>query len=134
MVGPGHYPMIHDFMIWPITFLGSGPILLSFEKNLNLIKIFILQQSMNSTKQKVHVGSQYTKTCLKQPLKKDETKILITNGSLMQVERIGAFCYTFDLHLAIIGLLYFSGFMLGPIMSENDPPFFAPWVTSAHQS
>ena len=24
--------------------------------------------------------------------------------------------------------------MLGPIISENDPPFFAPWVTSAHQS
>ena len=24
--------------------------------------------------------------------------------------------------------------MLGPIVSENDPPFFAPWVTSAHQS
>ena len=24
--------------------------------------------------------------------------------------------------------------MLGPIISENDPPFFAPWVTLAHQS
>ena len=24
--------------------------------------------------------------------------------------------------------------MLGPIMSENDPPIFAPRVTSAHQS
>ena len=24
--------------------------------------------------------------------------------------------------------------MLGPIISENDPPFFAPWVTSAHKS
>ena len=24
--------------------------------------------------------------------------------------------------------------MLGPIISENDPPFFAPWVTSPHQS
>ena len=23
--------------------------------------------------------------------------------------------------------------MLRPIISENDPPFFAPWVTSAHQ-
>ena len=24
--------------------------------------------------------------------------------------------------------------MLGPIISENEPPFFAPWVTLAHQS
>ena len=24
--------------------------------------------------------------------------------------------------------------MLVPVISENDPPFFAPWVTSAHQS
>ena len=24
--------------------------------------------------------------------------------------------------------------MLGPIISENDPPFFSPWVTSANQS
>ena len=23
--------------------------------------------------------------------------------------------------------------MLGPSISENDPPFFASWVTSAHQ-
>ena len=43
---------------------------------------------MNSTKQKVHVGCQYIKTCLKQPFKKDKTKILITNVSLMKVERI----------------------------------------------
>ena len=32
-------------------------------------------ESKNSRKQKVHVGSQYSKTCLKQPLKKDQTKI-----------------------------------------------------------
>ena len=48
----------------------------------------------------------YSKTCLKRPLK---TKVLKTNGSLMKVESIaecslGAFCNTFDLHLAIIGL------------------------------
>ena len=43
---------------------------------------------MNSTKQKVHVGSQYSKTCPRQPLKKDKAKILITNYSLMKVERI----------------------------------------------
>ena len=39
----------------------------------------------------------------------DKTKILMTNGSLMKVEvlqnaPIGAFCNTFDLHLAIIRL------------------------------
>ena len=45
-------------------------------------------ESTNSTKQKVHIGSQNSKTCLKQPLKKDKTKILITNGSLMKVESI----------------------------------------------
>ena len=45
-------------------------------------------ESTNSTKQKVHVGCQYSKACLKQPLKKDKTKTLITNGSLMKVEGI----------------------------------------------
>ena len=39
----------------------------------------------------------------------DKTKILMTNGSLMKVEvlqsaPLGAFCNTFDLHSAIIGL------------------------------
>ena len=39
----------------------------------------------------------------------DETKVLKTDGSLMKVESIaecplGAFCNTFDLHYAIIGL------------------------------
>ena len=37
----------------------------------------------------------------------DKTKVLMTNGSLMKVESIaeyslGAFCNTFDLHLATI--------------------------------
>ena len=36
-------------------------------------------ESRNSTKQKVHVGSQYNKTCLKQPLKKDKTKNIFNN-------------------------------------------------------
>ena len=45
-------------------------------------------ESRNSTKQKVHVGCQYSKACLEQPLKKDKPKILITNDSLMKVERI----------------------------------------------
>ena len=45
-------------------------------------------ESMNTTKQKIHVGSQYSKACLKQPLKKDKTIILIINGSLMKVETV----------------------------------------------
>ena len=41
----------------------------------------------------------------------DKTKVLQTNGSLMQVKSIaecslGAFCNTFDLHKTIIGLEY----------------------------
>ena len=65
----------------------------------------------NSTKQKVHVGCQYSKTCLKQPLKKDKTKILITNGSLMKVKSITE-CSPWSIlqyfwpALAIIGILF----------------------------
>ena len=51
----------------------------------------------------------YSKTCVKWPLKNKQTKILMTNGSLMKVKSIadcspwstlqrGAFCNTFDLH------------------------------------
>ena len=52
----------------------------------------------------------YSKSCLKGLLKnRPQTKVLTTYGSLMKVERIakcslGAFCNTFDLHIAIIGL------------------------------
>ena len=60
----------------------------------------------------------YSKTCLKQPLKIDKTKILMTNGSLMKVESIadGAFCNTFDLHYENISLknnfvFFLSGFL-----------------------
>ena len=51
----------------------------------------------------------YSKTCLKRPLKTDNTKILMTNGSLMKVESIAecspwSILQYFDLHKAIIGL------------------------------
>ena len=78
--GPGS--LSHD----PITFQGSGPsgpILFNCEK-ISLSN----SESTSSTKQKVHVGSQYSKTFLKQPLKKIKTNILITNGSLMKLESI----------------------------------------------
>ena len=35
----------------------------------------------------------YSKLCLKPPLKKDKTKIVMTNGSLMNVERIAECTY-----------------------------------------
>ena len=37
---------------------------------------------------------EYSKTCLQI----DKTKVLKTDGSLMQVESIAAFCNAFDLH------------------------------------
>ena len=48
--------------------------------------------------------TQYSKPCFKRPLKnRKKTKVLKTDGSLMQVESIagcslGAFCNTFDVH------------------------------------
>ena len=82
--------MSHDFKIWPITFQGSGPcgpILFSCEKSQFYEKKYSsYSESTNSAKQKVHVSSQYSKTCLKQPLKKDKTNLLITNGTLMKVK------------------------------------------------
>ena len=51
----------------------------------------------------------YSNTCVKRPLKIDITKILMTNGSLMQVKSIAecspwSILHTFDLHYVIIGL------------------------------
>ena len=75
--GPGS--LSHYFKIWPITFQGSGPsgpILFSCEKShFNKKKYSSNSESTNATKQKVHVGSQYSKICLKQPLERDKTKI-----------------------------------------------------------
>ena len=49
----------------------------------------------------------YSKTCLKRPLKKDKTKVLKTNGSLMKVKSIaecslGAFRITFKFHAHVL--------------------------------
>ena len=84
----------HNFKIRPITFQGSGPsgpILFSCEKSHFIKKYSSYSESTNSTKQKVHIGNQYSKTCLKQPLKKDKTEILLTNVSLIKVERIAEY-------------------------------------------
>ena len=89
MVGPGHCPMISKYGPSLSKAVGSvDPSFLvvktsDFNKNYSSYR-----ESMNSTKQKVHVGSQHSKIYLKQPLKKDKTKILMTFGSLMKVEKI----------------------------------------------
>ena len=73
----------HDFKIWSITFQGSGPsgpFFLVVKKSHFNKKYSSYSESTNSTKQKVHVGSQYSKTCPKQ--------IIIRNGGLMKVKRI----------------------------------------------
>ena len=56
---------------------------------------------------KLNENTNYSKTCLKRLLKIDKTKVLKTNGSLMNVESMAecskrAFCNTFDLHSAIL--------------------------------
>ena len=87
--GPGS--LSHDFKIWPITSKAVGPVdpfflvvkISHFNK-----KYSTCSKSINSTKQKVHVGCHYSKTFLKQPLKKDKSKILIANGSVMKVKSI----------------------------------------------
>ena len=71
--GPGS--LSHDFKIWPITFQGSGPsgpILFSCEKNLNLIKNIHLTASLRTPQN----SCQFSKTGLKQPLKKRQNKDL----------------------------------------------------------
>ena len=66
-------PLSPDFIIWPITFKGSepsGPIIFSCEKS-----HFKKNIHFTASQQKVHVGCQYSKTCLKQPLKKDKRSL-----------------------------------------------------------
>ena len=90
MVGSGHCPMISKY--GPSLSKAVGPVdpsLLVVKKSHFNKKYSSYSASTNSAKQKVYVGSQSSKTCLKQPLKKDKTKTLkITNGRLMKVESI----------------------------------------------
>ena len=86
MVGSGHCPMISKY--GPSLSKAVGPVDPSFfscEKS-HFNKSY--SESTNIIKQKVHVDSQYSKTCLKKTLKIDKTKILMTNGSLMKVKSI----------------------------------------------
>ena len=88
MVGPGYCPMISKYGLSLSKAVGPvDPPILVVNKS-HFKKYASYSESTNSTKQNVHEGSKYSKTCPKQPLKKDKIKILITNGSLMKVERI----------------------------------------------
>ena len=77
MVGLGHCPMISKY--GPSLSKAVGPVDTSFlvvKKSHFNKKYSSYSESMDSTKQNVHVGSQYSKTCLKQPLKKRQNKDL----------------------------------------------------------
>ena len=75
----GPESLSHDFIYGPSLSKAVGPVdpssLVVKKSNFNK-KYSSYSESTNSTKQKVHVGSQYSKTLFKQPLKKDKTKIL----------------------------------------------------------
>ena len=60
--------------------------------------------------------------------KKKKTKIIMPNGSLMQVESIalGAFCNTFDLHSAIIGLRNQSSVFWVAVFTQVLEDFILP--------
>ena len=70
MVGSGHCPMISKY--GPSLSKAVGPVDPSFlvVKKSHFNKNVHLTASL----QKVHVGCQYSKTCLKQPLKKRQNK------------------------------------------------------------
>ena len=70
MVGPGHCPMISKY--GPSLSKAVGPVDPSFlvVKKSHFNKNVYFTVSL----QKVHVGCQYSKTRLKQPLKKDKTR------------------------------------------------------------
>ena len=75
MVGPGHCPMISKYGLSLSKAVGPVDPFFLFVKKSHFNKIYSSnRESTNSTKQKVHVGSQYSKTCLKELLKKDKTK------------------------------------------------------------
>ena len=84
MVGLGHCPMISKY----------GPSLSKAVRPVDSSFLVVNQSHFNknvhlkASLQKVHIGCQYKKMVLSSHSKTDKTKILITNGSLMKVERI----------------------------------------------
>ena len=72
MVGPGHCPMITKY--GPSLSKAVGPV----DPTFVVVKKSLFNKNIHLTAslQKVHVGCQYSKTCLKQPLKKRQNKNL----------------------------------------------------------
>ena len=69
MVSPGHCPMLSKYS--PSLPKAVDPSILGVKKS-HFNKKYSSNRVYDSTKQKVHVGCQYSKTCQKQPLKKDK--------------------------------------------------------------
>ena len=84
MVGPGHCPMISKY--GPSLSKAVGPVDPSFL----VVKKSHVNKNVRLTAglQKAHVDCQYSKTCLKQPLKKRQNKDLNNKNSLMKVKSI----------------------------------------------
>ena len=87
--GPGS--LSHDFKIWPITSKAVGPV----DPSILVVKKSHLYKTFHCTRvyelhktESTYRPSIQKKICLKQPLKKDKTKILLTNGSFMKVEKV----------------------------------------------
>ena len=85
MVGPGHCPIISKYGQSLSKEVGLvDPFFLVVKKSHFNKKYSSYSEPTNFTKQKVHLGSLYSKTCLKQPLKKDK----VTNGNfIMKVKK-----------------------------------------------
>ena len=89
MVGPGHCPMISKYGQSFSKAVGQVDPSFLVVKKFDFYKNIHLTVSLRTPKtRKVHIGSQYSKTCHKKPIKIDKTKILMTNYSLMKVESI----------------------------------------------
>ena len=92
MVGPGHCPLISKY--GQLLFKAVGLVDLTFlvVKISHFYKKYSYYRvSTNSTKQKVHVGCQYSKIqkyMYYAATQKRPKMTLITNGCLMKVERI----------------------------------------------
>ena len=75
MVGRGHCPMISKYGPSLSKAVGQvDPSFLGVKKSLFNKKYSSYSKSANFTKQKIHVGCQYSKTCHKQPLKKTKQR------------------------------------------------------------
>ena len=91
-----------------MLFLGTRPVVLctgsnprNIPKVLNNFWLGFKASIQTNTTQLYGINAtilNYSKTCVKQILQKDKTKVLTTSSSLMKVESIAECCNTFDMH------------------------------------